>query len=166
MTAQVAKSLLGEPLPEDKLKETFNVQKGTEMDTPKAAIACLKYLLTSAVCFNADSSTFSEELQQLGLPKEHATAICKVFDEFGAKIKDDLISKSLTVNEFKNASVVTHPEKTIDCIQLQVKLKNEIVEGKLQPETCHSVNVKKSDIPILLNELKTIKTMMDETDFK
>lgn len=162
---QVAKTILGESFQEDKLKDAFGIQKKLEMDVPKAAIACLKYLLVNAVRHSADSGTFNEELQQLGLPKEHAAAICKVFDEYGVRLKDELISQSLVVNEFVDVSL-NHPESTVDCVQLNFKLKNEICDGKKQSETMHTVNVNKSDIPVLLKELKTIKAIMDEVNYE
>lgn len=158
----MAKAILGEPFNEDKLKETFGLQKH-DMSVPKVAVACLRFLLTNAVKFEATSEVFNEELQQLGLPKEHASAICRVLDEYRTKIYSVLASQILKVNEFEDASISV-PENTIDCVQLQLKIKNEIVDGQ-QQATTHNINVSKGDVKILLKELRTVKRIMDEMDY-
>lgn len=58
----------------------------------------------------------------------------------------------------------TIPTDTIDCAQLSIKINNELCDG-LPKNTTHCVNVSKSDISILLNELKTIKRLMDDMDY-
>lgn len=166
LTQQVAKAFLGESsLNEDKLKDTFAVQKH-DMDVPKAAVACLKFLLINAVRFDTDSATFNEELQQLGLPKEHANAICKVQDEFGGKIREQLVATGLTINEVEDFAVV-RPDSTSDCLQLQFKVKNAIVDGQHQSSTIqHNINVCKSDAVLILQELRAIQRVMSETDYE
>lgn len=165
MSQNVAKAILGEPLNEDKLKDTFGLtqQKHTDMNVPKVAIACLRFLLTNAVKFGATSEIFSEELQQLGLPKEHASALCRVLDEFGGQIKEILASKILRINEFEGATLNV-PENTIDCVQLELRIKNEIIDGK-QQRSVHNINISKGDAKILLKELRTVKQFMDEMDY-
>lgn len=161
----MAKSLLGDPIQETKLKDLFGVQKSTDFDEPKAAVACLKYLLISGVRFSADVATFNEELQQLGLPKEHSSAICKVFEEYGDKIRNHQILQSLTVNKLENVTL-TQPQNTIDCIQLDFEFKNEIEPEAKRSKMAHSVIIEKKDIPALLKELKTVNSMLAAVDFK
>ncbi|XP_030432933.1 COMM domain-containing protein 4-like [Gopherus evgoodei] len=43
----------------------------------KATIAVLSFILSSAAKHSVDSDSLSSELQQLGLPKEHATGLCR-----------------------------------------------------------------------------------------
>uniref|UniRef100_T1H7K1 COMM domain-containing protein n=1 Tax=Megaselia scalaris TaxID=36166 RepID=T1H7K1_MEGSC len=76
IASQVAKQISGESEEEDKIKEMFSSSK---VANPKAAIASLRFLLVNASRFNG--FTFGEELQQLGLPKEHSTSLCKVHTE-------------------------------------------------------------------------------------
>lgn len=55
------------------------------------------------------------------------------------------------------------PSDTIDCARIKFKLKNELVDG-VPTETSHEINIGKSDIKILLKEMKTVRSLMDETE--
>lgn len=134
------------------------------MDTPKAAFACIRFLLVSAARFNTESSVFGTELQQLGLPKDHTTVMCQVLEDYVSQIRSKLRQSSLTINELESVTRSV-PENTIDCVQLQFNIKNEIVNGVPQ-RTNHAVNINRSDIPVLLKELKSIKTIMDGYDYE
>lgn len=160
LSQHVAKSILGEPLPEEKLKETFGVVDNKNMDVPKAAIACLKYLMINAVKYNTDTLTFNEELQQLGLPKEHAGAICKVVEDYSARIKLDLASKMLSVDEVEDIEVVKKTESPF--VQLQFKVKNRVQDGVSQKNVTETINVHKNDVPLLLKELRTAHSIMKQ----
>ncbi|XP_055610212.1 COMM domain-containing protein 4 [Uranotaenia lowii] len=159
----VAKGILGNEVPEDQVRKVFGISKGS-MDTPKAAFACIRFLLVSAARFNTESSIFGTELQQLGLPKDHTTVMCRVLEDYVSQFRSVLLRSSLKINELESVSS-SIPEGTIDCVQLQFDIANEIVNGVSQPAS-HTVNVNRSDIPILLKELKTIKSIMDGYDFE
>ena len=59
------------------------------------AVAALRWLLGSASRHGVDAESFSSELQQLGLPREHAQAAAKVFGEHIPNITAHLKAKSL-----------------------------------------------------------------------
>lgn len=61
----------------------------------KACIACIQYILYSTVRYNCDHNALNSELQQLGLPREHSTAIKKVIDDQAQEIHAILKSSSL-----------------------------------------------------------------------
>lgn len=134
------------------------------MDTPKAAFACIRFLLISAARFNTESSIFGTELQQLGLPKDHTTAMCRVLDDYVTQIRAKLRQSSLTINELEGVTRSV-PENTIDCIQLQIGIKNEIING-VPKQTTHAININRSDIPVLLREMKTVRGLMEEYDYE
>ncbi|KXJ73071.1 hypothetical protein RP20_CCG016567 [Aedes albopictus] len=159
----VARCIVGEDVPEDNVRAIFGISKGS-MDTPKAAFACIRFLLVSAARFNTESSVFGTELQQLGLPKDHTTVMCQVLEDYVSQIRSKLRQSSLTINELESVTCSV-PENTIDCVQLQFNIKNEIVNGVPQ-RTNHAVNINRSDIPVLLKELKSIKTIMDGYDYE
>ena len=149
---------------EDELKEKLAITKVNEMINPKSAISCIRFLLVSAARHNTDNLVFSTELQQLGLPKEHALEMANVLELHSRGLRDKLADNSLMVNELENVSVTT-PENTIECIQLKIDIKNEIIEGISQPSS-HIVNLSKSDIPKLLTELKAIQKTMEDLDYE
>ncbi|XP_019553133.2 COMM domain-containing protein 4 [Aedes albopictus] len=159
----VAKCIVGEDVPEDNVRAIFGISKGS-MDTPKAAFACIRFLLVSAARFNTEGSVFGTELQQLGLPKDHTTVMCQVLEDYVSQIRSQLRQSSLTINELESVTRSV-PENTIDCVQLQFNIKNEIVNGVPQ-RTNHAVNINRSDIPVLLKELKSIKSIMDGYDYE
>lgn len=66
------------------------------MKSVKSAMSCIRFLLVNAARFETNESTFSTELQQLGLPAEHSTAICRVFKEQSENIREYLTKNSLT----------------------------------------------------------------------
>lgn len=55
------------------------------------------------------------------------------------------------------------PSEGIDCACVSFKLKNELVDG-VPTETNHHINIGKSDIKMLLKEMKTVRSLMDETE--
>lgn len=55
------------------------------------------------------------------------------------------------------------PSDAIDCACITFKLKNELVDG-VPTETNHQINIGKSDVKILLKELKTVRSLMEETE--
>lgn len=172
-------------LQEDKLKSSFAANKN-DLKTIKSAISCIRYLLVNAARFQADETTFSTELQQLGLPIEHSAAICRVFGEHNDNIQKHLIETSFTgkiyikiiefsvdlinqtigflvlVNELEDMSYDI-PKETIDCACITFKLKNQLIDG-VPTQTTHNINITKSDIKILLKELKTVRDVMDESN--
>lgn len=55
------------------------------------------------------------------------------------------------------------PSDAIDCACITFKLKNELVDG-VPTETNHQINIGKSDVKMLLKELKTVRSLMEETE--
>uniref|UniRef100_A0A8C4J2W6 COMM domain containing 4 n=1 Tax=Dromaius novaehollandiae TaxID=8790 RepID=A0A8C4J2W6_DRONO len=73
----------------------LNPLLSTESGDVKATIAVLSFILSSAAKHNVDSESLSSELQQLGLPKEHATGLCRSYEEKQSPLQDSLRACSL-----------------------------------------------------------------------
>lgn len=80
---------------EAKLKSSF-VNSKNDLKSVKSAMSCIRFLLVNAARFQTDESTFSTELQQLGVPAEHSNAICRVYSEHASNVKGYLTKNSLT----------------------------------------------------------------------
>lgn len=65
------------------------------MKPTKTAIACIRFLIVNATRHNAPDATFDAELQQLGLPKEHSAAICRVHTEYADAVRTFLAENTL-----------------------------------------------------------------------
>ncbi|GFR95168.1 COMM domain-containing protein 4, partial [Elysia marginata] len=61
----------------------------------KASIAALAFILSSAAKYDVDAETLSNELQQLGLPKEHTTSLCKSYSDAQSKLQESYRDASL-----------------------------------------------------------------------
>lgn len=157
--ANVVRIILSEdPVDEQKFAEVF----GGSIDDSKSAFSCVRFLLLSAVRFNISKDVFSIELQQLGLPREHSLALGKVLDEHSASLREHLKGKSLTMNELSD--VKFKESEGIECVTLEMKIENFMPGGG----SCvtKDVNISKIDLPILLKELKIIKSQMDQLDYE
>lgn len=145
----------GDPI-DDKKSEAFG-----SVDDYKAAYSCVRFLLLSAVRFNIGKDIFSVELQQLGLPREHSQALGKILEEHSAALTEHLRSRVLTINEL--VDVKCTESDGIDCVKLQLETTNTMPANRTERK---EINVSKSDIPILLKELKLIKQKMDDFDYE
>lgn len=124
----------------------------------------MRFLLLSAVRFNVSNTYFCTELQQIGLPREHSVALGKVLDDCSTQLRDYLKSKTLTINELDNVKC-SSTNDAVDCIELKLKIKNQIVNG-ISQRTTHDIYIPKAEVTILLKELKAIRSKMDELDYE
>ncbi|NWT01633.1 COMD4 protein, partial [Mionectes macconnelli] len=97
--AQVLRDLLGEPMEYEKILKLTSDAK-LESGDVKATIAVLDFILSSAAKHNVDSESLSSELQQLGLPKaEHASGLCRSYEEKQSSLQDSLRACSLRLSQ-------------------------------------------------------------------
>lgn len=61
----------------------------------KGCVAALTQIFMSATRYGVEEDVLNNELQQLGLPKEHATALGKVYNENLTLITEILAKRSL-----------------------------------------------------------------------
>ncbi|XP_065415710.1 COMM domain-containing protein 4 isoform X3 [Chrysemys picta bellii] len=100
---QVLKDLQGEGIDYEKILKLTSDAKFESGDV-KATIAVLSFILSSAAKHSVDSDSLSSELQQLGLPKEHATGLCRSYDEKQSPLQDSLRTRSLRLNRLDSVS--------------------------------------------------------------
>ncbi|NWW95701.1 COMD4 protein, partial [Rhynochetos jubatus] len=96
--AQVLRDLLGEPMEYEKILKLTSDAK-LESGDVKATIAVLSFILSSAAKHNVDGESLSSELQQLGLPKEHASGLCRSYEEKQSSLQDSLRACSLRLSQ-------------------------------------------------------------------
>lgn len=156
--SNVVKAILSDdPIDDKKVADAF----GGSIDDSRSAYSGVRFLLLSAVRHNVGKDVFSIELQQLGFPREHSLALGKVLDEHSSSLKDHLMSSSLTVNELVNVNC--KQSDGIDCVKLEMEIKNFIPDGST---VFKEINISKTDIPVLLKELKIIQLKMNELDYE
>lgn len=74
------------------------------------------------------------------------------------------MSHCFSVNELDGISY-TIQKDTVDCALVSVDIANEIVDG-MPVKMTHKINITRTDIPILINELKRISQMMEDLDYE
>lgn len=63
----------------------------------KASFAAISFILKNSTRYAVDSGTLSNELQQLGLPKDNSNALCKIYAENLEKLSLELKDRSLRI---------------------------------------------------------------------
>ncbi|NXE90486.1 COMD4 protein, partial [Menura novaehollandiae] len=115
--AQVLRDLLGEAIEYEKILKLTSDAK-LESGDVKATIAVLSFILSSAAKHNVDSESLSSELQQLGLPKvEHASGLCRSYEEKQSSLQDRLRACSLRLSQL--GSVCWRVDYTLSSSELQ-----------------------------------------------
>lgn len=71
----------------------------------RSLLASLEFVLSSASRFQTSEETLRAELQQLGLPKEHASALARVQLDNGPAVRQRLIRNSLMINRFEDVKI-------------------------------------------------------------
>ncbi|NXM77532.1 COMD4 protein, partial [Serilophus lunatus] len=162
--AQVLRDLLGEAMEYEKiLKLTLDAK--LELGDVKATIAVLGFILSSAAKHSVDSESLSSELQQLGLPKEHASGLCRSYEEKQSYLQDSLRACSLRLSQL--CSVHWRVDYTLSSSELQevneplVHLNFNVQNRECGRTTAVPVTLTADKFRVLLAELKQAQTLMN-----
>ncbi|KAM9377029.1 COMM domain-containing protein 4 [Pholidichthys leucotaenia] len=164
LCAQVLKDLLGEDIDYDKVAKLTADAKFESGDI-KASVAVLSFILSSAAKHDVDSESLSSELQQLGLPKEHTTGLCKSYEDKHTALQDKLRETSLRLGRLDSVSwrvdyILSSSElREVNEPMIQLKLQTQSAESGSTDTTVVSVSADK--FRVLLSELKQAQTMMN-----
>uniref|UniRef100_A0A8C2IUT3 COMM domain containing 4 n=1 Tax=Cyprinus carpio TaxID=7962 RepID=A0A8C2IUT3_CYPCA len=163
LCVQVIKDLLDEGIDYDKVSKLTSDAKFESGDI-KASIAVLSFILSSAAKHDVDSESLSSELQQLGLPKEHTTGLCKSYEDKHIALQEKLRESSLRLGRLE--AVNWRVDYTLSSSQLK-QVNEPTVQLRLQaqdPETestqTTTVSITAHKFRVLLTELKQAQTMM------
>ncbi|XP_066557883.1 COMM domain-containing protein 4 isoform X2 [Amia ocellicauda] len=161
---QVLKEILGEGIDYEKVAKLTSDAKFESGDI-KASVAVLSFILSSAAKHSVDSESLSSELQQLGLPKEHTTGLCKSYEDKHAALQEKLRESSLRLNRLE--SVSWRVDYTLSSSELK-EVNEPTVLLKLQVQGAQSstmepmvVSLTADKFRVLLTELKQAQAMMN-----
>ncbi|NXL20983.1 COMD4 protein, partial [Setophaga kirtlandii] len=169
--AQVLRDLLGEPIEYDKiLKLTSDAKLARppsrlQSGDVKATFAVLSFNLSSAAKHSIDSESLPSELQQLGLPKEHATGLCRSYEEKQSPLQDRLRACSLRLSQL--GSVRWRVDYTLSSSELQevnepvVHLTFNVRDRECEKMTAVPVTLSANKFWVLLAELKQAQALMN-----
>lgn len=163
LCAQVIKDLFGESIDYSKVEKLTSDAK-YELSDVKASIAALSLILSSAAKYSVDGDSLSNELQQLGLPKEHSVSLCKTYAENLTKLQDTFLQGSLKLKRM--AGLEWRVDFVLGCSELremsepEVQLRfNEVdsINGTGRPVSFLMTSQKFS---LFLSELKQAQRLM------
>ncbi|KAM4660481.1 COMM domain-containing protein 4-like [Amazona ochrocephala] len=161
--AQVLRDLLGGSMEYEKILKLTSDAK-LESGDVKATIAVLGFILSSAAKHGVDSESLSSELQQLGLPKEHASGLCRSYEEKQSSLQDSLRAASLRLSQL--GSVCWRVDYTLSSSELQevheplVHLTFTVREGQRGSTVAVPMAVSADKFRVLLAELKQAQALM------
>ncbi|KAJ3639890.1 hypothetical protein Zmor_003261 [Zophobas morio] len=146
----VVQGTIKPPVDTTKAEKLFTESKLDPDIDLKTCVACLSFIITSAVRFNCNSSTLHSELQQLGLPREHSTSVKRVVDDYCEELTSHYRKQSLRVNPLEKVS--TEIDQSVNCVLLDLTINGQNEKVTMIP---HTVNV-------LLENLKQVREKMVE----
>jgi len=91
---QVIKDIISDTIDYEKIFKTTADAKYEPNDV-RATTAALTFILSSAATHSVNEDSLGDELLQLGLPKENATALCKVYSVSYTELQAALKGKTL-----------------------------------------------------------------------
>ena len=164
LCVQVIKDLLGESIDYAKVEKLTSDAKYEPSDV-KASVAALSFVLSSAAKYSVDGDSLSNELQQLGLPKEHSTALCKTYGEKLAQLQEVFWQKSLRLNRLSGL------EWRVDCVlgsselhemkETEVQLRLNEIDLNSDVSRAAAFSVTSDKFRVLLSELKQAQKQME-----
>ncbi|XP_019845711.2 COMM domain-containing protein 4 isoform X2 [Bactrocera dorsalis] len=135
----------------------------------KSAVACIHFLLINASRHAVSEAVFSEEIQQLGLPKEHAASMCRVLATNVTQIRQRLQDKAFRINELSSVRFIPpsseQPDNTVGCVKFELKIAQELVDG-LPEDTTHVLNIERANVEALLDELKEVRSTLQQYSWR
>uniref|UniRef100_A0A4W2C5G5 COMM domain containing 4 n=1 Tax=Bos indicus x Bos taurus TaxID=30522 RepID=A0A4W2C5G5_BOBOX len=163
LCGQVLKDLLGGGIDYEKiLKLTMDAR--FESGDVKATVAVLSFILSSAAKHSVDGESLSSELQQLGLPKEHAASLCRCYEEKQSSLQARLRACSLRVNRL--VGVGWRVDYTLSSSLLRtveeplVHLRLEVAASPGAPAQPVAMSLSADKFQVLLADLKQAQTLM------
>ncbi|XP_018367015.1 PREDICTED: COMM domain-containing protein 4 isoform X2 [Trachymyrmex cornetzi] len=150
----VAKYLTEGELDEEKIKKITQDAK-LDVSDAKAMVAALELIFTSSVRYGVSAADLSSELQQLGLPREHSTAVARLHTDHCPQIMAVLSSQSLRVSRLSSIEVLPCDSSSpVSAVTLKLKK----IDGKEEDST---INISKDNVQVLLKELKRARALME-----
>lgn len=164
LCTQVIKDLLGECIDFAKVEKLTSDAK-YDLSDVKASIAAVSFVLSSAAKYSVDGDSLSNELQQLGLPKEHSVALCKTYGDNLVKLQDSFLQKSLKLNGLADlqwrVDYVLGSSELHEITEPEVQLKFNQLDSSTGVSQPVSFSMTTRKFSVFLSELKQAQRLME-----
>ena len=109
LAAHVVQQALGNDAPPEKAAKLLGDAKLEPADV-KAVVASLQFILTSAARYDVSAEVLAQELQQLGLPREHGEALTNALREGRAALQAHFAVRSLRLPRLSSLAWKVHED--------------------------------------------------------
>lgn len=116
--------------------------------------SALQFIVKSACSHDVGVEIINDELQQLGLPKEHAQALCKLYAGEFDKIRQSLAKQYLRLNSISSAHCSSSTE---GIVKMDLGVRSALDDSI----TDYSVLASKERLSLLLDDLNKIAAQME-----
>lgn len=154
VTQQVARQLMGQDLDMEKVHGLVADSKISEEDL-QSLLSALHFILSSASRFATSEDFLRAELQQLGLPKETASAVAKVHQDSTAVVRQKLAEESLRTNRLDEVDCRLAADGSVE-LDLSVSSSDDSNASK----RTLSLAVDPTKLQVLLFELERAHALM------
>lgn len=130
----------------------------------EASTAALRYVLEGATRHDADERTVARELEQLGLPREHAEAVAKPYGKAKEGLREGAMARVVRVNAlrapvswgvtFQSGEANEASDPASERLGVRMTL-DTLAQGRVD------VEMSEEKFRVLLGELKAVKALMD-----
>jgi len=159
---QIIKGLLKEEIDFEKVKKLTSDAK-FDIGDIKASVAGIDFIISSATKHDVDSEKLSDELQQLGLPKEHSMALCKAYQTKQESLYQESLLQSFRCSsclkkvDWKINPTTSDNERTVD-------IKILLTNNQSNEDETISFTATTSKMKAFLYEMNVIKNQMMNLD--
>nr|CAG4646687.1 EOG090X0HLW [Macrothrix elegans] len=157
LAQHVARHLIGQELDLEKCNTLLADCKLPDGEF-KSLLASVQYVLSSASRFSTDENHLRAELQQIGLPREHAASLAKVHSDATDAIRQRLIDQSLMVNRLEGIDWQMVEDTKVPLVEMKLHVK-ELPTSKVQTIALTAEPIKLQN---LLYELERIQKTMSQ----
>uniref|UniRef100_A0A023GFD8 COMM domain-containing protein n=1 Tax=Amblyomma triste TaxID=251400 RepID=A0A023GFD8_AMBTT len=162
LCVQVVNGILNSQIGFDKVSKLTADSKFTADDV-KGVLMALEFILKNSTKFAVDEESLVNELTQLGLPREHAVSVSKVYADRWPEILAILKEQSLRLSSLDGApqwrlDYVLESSTAGEVCQPTVQMKLDLKQGDAVTPVHFSMSAEKCSV--LLHELKQAHKVM------
>jgi len=160
LAQHVARHLTGQEMQVEKTNALLADLKLRASDA-QSLLVSIQFILSSASRFSTSEEHLRAELQQIGLPKEHAAALAKVHQDSTHSIRQKLLNDSASPNSVEDVNLrLVEDESCRDdpSVEIDFKLKGTVISGA----RTLSLSAQPAKLQTLLYELEKIQNLISQ----
>lgn len=161
LLVQVINDIIGKPIDYAKV-EKYTSDAKFDLADKKACIAAMNFVVRSSAKYSVTPDILTDELQQLGLPKEHANSICRAYGDKIEQLQEVARENTLKVGQVLN---IDYRVKYVLGSSMLASVREPMVEVGLAVQQANQTknvafSMTAEKCRLLLAELKEARSLM------